>query len=420
MPCSRGGIPLPENESRKRGAERPIDAKRWLLPLAMAVFSLFAVVVPARAKLPSESEIYTDWQTVSVQQLKDLVERVPPIPDEELINLPFRLAGTVRVTGKPSLSSQAHYYIQGEDDSTFPVKCTDERPSHGDELFLMATLQKDPNDGWYLQEAHAWIFRSPDEIKALGLDEPSSEDYHQWKNVGGYDFAVENAFRRGFVGLPVLTIGDWVDGRRTTIEEIQKLCRGLHSNPPEPARLVPCCRPEPTEPEKYSTWNTISVGQLKALTEQGLPDDRLINQRFRLIGTVRIVDMPVLPLESYYFIQGEDNAIFAVQCRGAKPMHADEEFLTATLQKDPNDGWYLQEAHAWIFRSPDEIKALGLDEPSSEDYHQWKNVGGYDFAVENAFRRGFVGLPVLTIGDWVDGRRTTIEEIQNLCQGNPC
>ena len=192
------------------------------------------------------------------------------------------------------------------------------------------------------------------------------------------------------------------------------------------AAVIPAWAGAPTQAEKYWTWNTISVGQLKALTEQGLPDDQLINQRFRLIGTVRIVDMPVLSLGSYYFIQGEDNSIIAVKCSGEKPMQADEEFLTATLQKDPNDGWYLQEAHAWIFRSPGDIKAMGLDEPSFEDYRTWKNNAGYDYAVENAYRQFFIQaengrrLQIIQVGKWnpPENQRTTVDEIQHFLDSN--
>lgn len=189
---------------------------------------------------------------------------------------------------------------------------------------------------------------------------------------------------------------------------------------------VPASASEPTEAEKYQIWETISVEELFQKKELGTLD---LNKRYRLIGTVITIGMPNLSLGSYYMIMGNDaNLLFPVRNSGEKHLNMEKMFLTATVQFDQNQDPFLSEAHSWTIEEPGNIPYTGDGDPkrpSTADLRRWTDNAGYEYAVENAYRRFFIKaengsrLPEIEVGDWATfGKRTTIKEIQLFLEEN--
>lgn len=228
--------------------------KRWPMLAALALLGTALVCGrTASAAEPSEADMYQKWETISVEDLKVACSMGTHVPDGR-----YRLIGEVKSVSTPNPALGSYYFIQGSEGERFPVKNTGNRMMSEDMVFLAATLQTASDGTLYLNEAFVWRFYSHADAQALGFTTPTTEDLRGWRATGGYDYAVENAFRRFFIKnqrgatLSEISIGNWTDrGVRTTVSEIEKflhpdgpLCPKCHKNPcvcPPPPPPPPTC-----------------------------------------------------------------------------------------------------------------------------------------------------------------------------------
>lgn len=163
---------------------------------------------------------------------------------------------------------------------------------------------------------------------------------------------------------------------------------------------------------KWQRW-------IRCLPHQLLEDERYnaSNMKVHLLGYARHIRREA-GKSSLYRLEGMDGAFIDVATDFPPPQEGDIVYVLATTEMQDGKVFLLREHEAHRpAKHYGEIEN-GIEVPTRYDIEQWMNCE-YDFMLENLFRRyvcvqNAKALPVMTYGEWVNGKRTTALEAEEF------